>query len=414
MIILGTRNDHPNPGEDACRQWRQIFASLLALAVLIPGTASFGDDLKFIPKLEVRETYNDNIFLDSNNDPTTIDLYTTITPEVKLSDRTERLDTFIKGSLNIIRYRVNNDLDATDQDFNGYLRYRLNERWDMSAEARYTRDSQIDRDIETTGLVLGTAQRERQHYAIQSNYSLTEKTSTNISYTYQKEKFNNPNYVNSISQGAGIGISYDLSSVSMPSSARINLGYNNYTYDYMESNVNSFSGMAGLSSQLSETISISLDAGYQYTLSTFQPEDFTSNLETQSINGFIGQVALIYRGEANSANLSAYNYVEPLSGTAGTTMRTSVRLNLHQRITYKFSAGLSMEYFINNADLGQASINYDQGTWRIQPNLHYDITNDLSCDVTYRYTKLNDHVTKLDSQQNMVYLRLIWQYPIPH
>jgi hypothetical protein len=413
VIIMGFWDDFPDIDENTCRQNRFIYALLFALVLLSNSKALYGGELKFIPKLEFRESYNDNIYLYSSDIPAMTDLYTTITPEVKFSDRTERLDTFIKGSLNIIRYRVENELDATDQDFIGSLRYRLNERWGMSAEARYTRDSQIDRDIETSGLVLGTAQREHQHYAIQSIYSLTEKTSSNINLAYDKYIFNDPDFVDSQAQEAVIGLTYDLSSILTSSSARINLGVN--TYDYTEINVNSYSGLAGISTQLSEAFSISLDAGYQYTLSTFQPEDLTSNEETQVIHSTIGQVALTYRGETSEARLSAYNYVEPISGTAGTTMRSSVRLDLNQRITYKFRAGLSMEYFMNMADQGQqATTNIDEGTWRVQPNLRYDITNDLACEVTYRYVLLNYHGSELDSQQNMVYLRVIWQYPIPH
>jgi hypothetical protein len=180
--------------------------------------------------------------------------------------------------------------------------------------------------------------------------------------------------------------------------------------------VKSYSGMAGISMQLSETISLSLDAGQQYTISTFQPVAFTAyEVKQSTIQGPIGQVALTYKGETADASLSAYHYVRPLSGDSGTTMRSSLRLDLHQKITFKLRGGVSLEYFLNKAKQGQqASTDFDEETWRVQPSLRYNITNDLACEGSYRYTRLNDHVTELDSPQNMVYLRLIWQYPIPH
>jgi hypothetical protein len=138
-------------------------------------------------------------------------------------------------------------------------------------------------------------------------------------------------------------------------------------------------------------------------------------METQTTQSTIGQVALTYKGETTNVSLSAYNDMRPISGTAGTTMRSSIRLDLNQMITRKFRGGLSLEYFMNKADQGkQATENIDEETWRIQPSLRYDFTNDLACECSYRYIHLNDHVAELDSQQNMVYLRLIWQYPIPH
>ena len=329
------------------------------------------------------------------------------------TDRTEKLDTFILGDLNIIRYRTNNELDGVDQDYNGGLHYSISELWDASAEARYTMDSQIDRDIETTGLLLGTTEREHQHYAAGTGYRLTEATSTSIKYAYDRDDFSKSDFVDSVSQEAGLGFTYDLSSISMLTYARINIGYNSYYYT--EVDVNSFSGLAGIGAQFSETLGASIDAGYQYTRSAFQAGAFTPDKDIQTIQGPIGKASLNYRGEMSDASLSVYHFVKPLSGIPGTAMRTSVRLDAHQKITYKFHASLMMEYFLNKADQGQqASEDIDQETWRAQLGLSYDITNDLSCEGAYRYTRLNDHIDGQDSPQNLVYLRVVWQYPIPH
>jgi hypothetical protein len=172
----------------ASRVHRYLRAPLL-LSFLFVGATAFGAELKFIPMVEVRDIYNDNIFFDYNKQVQQSDLYNIISPGVKITDKTERVDASIQSRMNIIRYHENTGLNANDQDHQSRLRYRISERWKMSAEAGYTRDSQIDRDIEVSGLLLGTTQRDYQHYALQTNYTLTEKTTTQVSYAYDKQAF---------------------------------------------------------------------------------------------------------------------------------------------------------------------------------------------------------------------------------
>lgn len=372
---------------------------------------SLGAELKFVPSLDVRDVYNNNLFFES--DDTISDYYTVCSPGIKLTDRTERLDAYLQSRLDWIRHRENGELDATDQDHQGRLRYRTTDRGDYSAEAGYTKDSQIDRDIEVTGLVLGTARREHQHYAMQTTQTLTEKTSVQLSWAYDQETFNDPEFVDSRARKAVLGFGFNLNAIQPLTYARINLVYN--AYDFSETIVKNYAALAGINRQFTENVALSLEAGQNRTRSTFEPEDLPGYTESQTIRGTIGQAALTYTGEKANAGLSAYHDVRPVSGISGTATRSSVRIDLDRRITAKFRGRVSVQYFRNKADQGQqATSDIDKATWWIQPSIRYDITNDLACEGTYRYARQHDYVTDSVSRQNIGYLRFIWQYPIPH
>ena len=151
---------------------RVFFTVLFATMVCLPMPLHCAE-IKLIPQLSIRDQYNDNIFYDSGNDGKVHDLVAIISPSLRLTDRTERLNASLQSTLQRTEYHDQKDLDATDQFHTGSIGYSLTQNMNVSADARYARDSQIDRDFETTGLVFGTATRKREHYGCSADAALS-------------------------------------------------------------------------------------------------------------------------------------------------------------------------------------------------------------------------------------------------
>ena len=385
---------------------------MIALLAL-PSLNLHGAEYKLIPQLSVKEQYNDNIFFDPDNSTKVHDFVTIISPGLGLTDRTERFDASLQSRLDRYQYSDEQDLDATDQFHTGNIRYRLTERLNVSAGAGYTRDSQVDRDIDVTGLVLGTttAVRRRQHYAGSAESILSEKTAGTLSYSYDKDTFDNPSFSDSTTQNMTLTLNHNLDSLLPLTTGRITTGY---TFsDYPQTDITEYSIMAGATKKLTETVEISADIGTQQS----RMRDKSSEIFTERTrsHGTIGRAALTYQGELSTASLSCVRDVHPVSGQMNITNYSSVQLNLDRRFTYKLRGGLSTAYSQNKQEKNEAfSSPLDQNTLTVQPRLSYNFTNDIWAEASYRYARIRDNVNDQRSTQNLYYLTLNWQYPIPH
>lgn len=397
-----------------------MFRLLAAIALSLPlilglGTAHLcAAEIKFTPIIGLRAEYNDNLFFDPTDVEETDDYIATLSPGAKFTDRTERLDALLQTRFDILRYRDNDDLDTIDQDHLGRIRFRLTERMRTSAEAGYIRDSRADRDIETSGTVLGTVRRERQHYACAANYAFTEKTASGLSYTFDQDKFNSPEYIDSTAQNATLALNHDLGALMSMTTGRITMGY--ALYDFTDTRVTNYSYAIGASKEINEALSLSADIGRRHTRSTFETVLWSTPIDEKSNSrGVVGQVTLSYKGERTNGGLTMYHDIRTISGTTGIVKRSSLRLDIGRRFTYKLQGDLTAEYYLNKGNQGQlVREDIDEATLRVQPRLRYAFTNDLALELAYRFTRLKDHAADQDHEQGLYFLRLSWQYPLPH
>jgi hypothetical protein len=383
-----------------------LFSTMVFLPMPLPCA-----EIKLVPQLSIVDQYNDNIFYDSDSDDKVHDLAATISPALSLTDRTERLNASIQSRLQRIEYHEQKDLDSTDQYHSGRIGYRFTQNMGASAEAGYTRDSQIDRDIETTGLVFGTALRRRQHYSCATDSALSEKTSVNTTYSYDKDTFDNPNYTDSTIQSIFLSLAHNLDALVPQTTARITPGYS--LYDYPHTKVTNSSLTIGASKRITEVVDISADVGSQ--LSRTRNELFHFLEQRTKTRGVIGQAVLSYRGELTNSSISYYKDVRSISGEVGIARYSSVRFNLSRRFSYEFTGDFTAEYYMYKQEKQQVSgTPIDETTIRIQPRLIYTLTNDLKLETSYRCAHFKYYESNQRVRQNLYSLSLIWQYPIPH
>ncbi len=396
---------------------------ILITFVLLTDAQAGAAELKFIPMIDVRENYNNNLFFEQTRIQGVHDTITTVSPGARLTDRTETLDAFLQSWFHVLRYRDNDDLDAMDQDHSGRVRYRFTERWSGSVDGRYVKDSRLDKDFEESGTVTGTARRDRTHYGGSTEYSLSEKAACSLSYAYDEDRFNDHEFVDSTIQNADLGFSYDLGSMVQETMFQANVGYALYHYPREDVVENSCS--VGIRKWLNETFSMSGFIGRSLTRSTFEisgwefipdyPYFALVESEVRSKErGTIGQVMFSYKGEYTTADISCYQDIRGLSGSSGTTRRKGAVLNVRRRFTRKLTGSLAVECFQDKAHERQlAASDIDEQNLRIQPGMYYYFNDDLFLHASYRFYRQDDFEDHLKYKQNLCSIRLVWQYPIP-
>jgi hypothetical protein len=377
----------------------RIAVYLLILAAFFFGGPALGDELKLIPSLTVREEYNDNIFLSVSDIKS--DFRSIFSPCIELTDRNERLDASLLVRLNGFLYAENSELDSVDQLYQGRMRFNLSPTTSLASTAGYIIDSQPDREVETTGLVLGLVKRHRQMYSLSGDRALTEKTTASLSYAYEQDDYVSPEFTDLTWHNAQLTLVHDLDRFLRSTSGNLNLGYAHYGFS--SSDVDNFSFSAGMGSALNEKWSVQGSVGGRYTISEFEtlemqfvPPFFLVVVPVKNTThewGWVGQLALSYKGETASGNLAFASNVMPASGqSSGTTIRTSLVADARRRLTYELSAGMAVGYYLNKSNPGA-------------------FNRDMFIEASYQYTKVFQNVSRTEVDRNVVFVLFSIQHP---
>jgi hypothetical protein len=372
------------------------------------------DEFKLTPSLTVKEEYNDNILYSSTNSQK--DLFATISPGLVLRDRTERMNIFLSGRIDQRLYSKYSDLNATDQYYEGTGKYAFTPRFNLSGKVLYSRDSLPDRDFETTGLSLTNVKRKRQNYTFSGDYLLSEKTMATFSYDYINDMYDSLPRSDLEANTFNLGFIRDMNGFLESTKARMNMGYTKYNMPGMK--VDNYEATLGIDRALNEKWNLLLDGGTRYTKSKFNitefvlvPPFFVERKERNSGWGVVGQLALTYKGEKDSGNLSVVHDISPASGYSGSTERTSIAFSVSRRFTYELYGTLSGGYYINKSNAGEFSAQkIDENMMRISPGIRYEFDKDKTVEASYTYNKTKYNVSNTEAQRNIFFIRFRIQH----
>jgi hypothetical protein len=413
---------------------------LWGLAAIILGCSipeARADAWKVVPSIAVQQKYSDNIFFDAEN--TESDFINTLSPALEFSEKTERLTASLKAQLDSLTYFDNSYLNATDQNYRGSLRYAATQKANVFTSAGFRKDSQVDRDLGETGLLQQGGTRKNYTYEAGGDYALSEEMGMRLAFNGLQDKYDDPAEFDLESQGVSFVLSRDLSAFMTATTGRLSGAYNEYdqTNEQVGNffggtlstdstyNVKNYSGSIGAERQWDEKFSLFADVGWRYTDST---QEFTRVYRftgsplvlvdpfTQESNGsgFTGQFGGSYRGETTNANLTLSQEVSAASGTTGATDRTIFRGTVGRRLTEKTRVDVMAEYYINTSvqDEVRLGSNVDENTLRFNPRLGYQFNQDFSLEAAYMFEQVDDQANDSVSERNVVWCRLVYQYPL--
>jgi hypothetical protein len=397
---------------------------------------ALGNELKLAPSVTLKEQYNDNIFFSVNDRKS--DFISILTPGIELSDRSERLDANLLLRLNGILYAQTSGLSAVDQDYQGRLRYMLSPGTRLSTQAGYTLDSQPDREIATTGLVLGAVKRHRQQYSISGERALTERTSAALAYSYEQDDYDNQRFSDLKYHDASLTFTHDLDRLMRATKGSANFDYTHYKSSssttvnvvpglirnlFYDSTVDNFSATIGGSRAFNEVWSVQANVGGRYTVSNFQTSDQLVILQTSYNSapvkqtsrqwGWVGQLALSYKGELTDGSLAFNTDVQPASGqTSGTTVRTGLVADMRRRFTYELSGSMSVGYYLNKSNPGAiAGQAINEETVLVTPGIRYEFDKDTYLEASYQYATVFNNIFRNEAGRNTFFVRFYVQHP---
>lgn len=407
---------------------------ILAVALFFLAVAASGraEPYSITPWVKVKQSYSDNILLSSKNE--TSDAITTVTGGLTLEQNQERLKTKLSGQLEQFCYWDYDDLNALDYSVSGSLKYKLTERLGLNASARYDKDSQWDRDTETTGMVI-SGDRKTADLFLGLDYMLSELSriefSVDLGNTDRQEEYSS-NDTSEDNNTIEVNVTFqrDLSEYFSNTVGLFNLKYLHYageqesyyelgfweqtTFQDYDSDVFQFS--TGFSHNISELYSLFCQVGASYT-KTSENQDYertflgfslprVSGPEYQTNTwGGVLSTGIDYKDEYWSMGVALSQDVRGATGTRGVVQRTSLSGNLNRKLTSDLTLTFKTSVYMNKNER-KSSSDEDTLTYNLQPGVRYRFKNDFFLSGAWRFTSVEDRENDSDKTHNLVYIEL--------
>ncbi|BBO68383.1 hypothetical protein DSCA_23130 [Desulfosarcina alkanivorans] len=404
------------------------------LKLLCPYCA-LGADNQLVTSVAASYEYNDNIRLDDRGE--LADSIYTIAPRLALVREGERLSARADAMAEFYRYGDYDDFDDTDQWYNAEASYQATERWQLGLEGHLSDDNRPDRDIETTGVVLGNIRRKRSNAGASAAYVFSEMTSGGLFVEFNRENYDDDQTSDRRDYHAVLYLNRSLEGGLARTTGRLNLGYSHYEFerDYTltgtdgffdittaisdDSEVDSYSLTAGTETALTERLDLTVDLGGRYARSesdqgvarTYDPPLIVQSPVTSSDSydswGFVGSLTAEYRGERSSCALFFSHDLQPVSGQNSTANRTTVRLSGQMRLLERLRANLAVQWYRNESDQDDPTQDdVDTQTWNLRGGLTWSLTDDFDLTADYVYTVYEDRDGDTTACRNKFLLQL--------
>lgn len=421
-----------------------IWSCFIAATGLFFTSLGFCANYALVPQLVLDGQYNSNLFFEKDDDDPQEDYVATVSPGVLWRRQTEQSTTELFAQGSFVRYREEEDLDKTDQLYRGNINGQATEHLSLGLSGQYHVDHQIDRDIESTGLVLGTAERQRQEYRGTSELMMGERTHLSLSGGYTQDHFEETEFWNHWGADASLALSHrpkNWPNTILQSSltgrryvadrhqsfnAPIADGILTTTVD--ETNTTDTLSLAlGSETRLSERLTLGFSGGARHTLTendsrvNRQIHDgggaadlgTADEVDNETSWGFVGSASLAYRGERNEVSLSVSHDLKPLSGSGETAERTSLTGSWWYQMTTEWRFNAAASAHLNRSDdQREADQDMDTLTFNFAPRVRYAFNRDLYLEGVYRYTELEDREAKTSSRRHLAGLTLSMQHDL--
>ena len=373
----------------------------------LPATydTAYGAEIKLNPSCELKEEFNDNIFLTAGNNKN--DFITTVTPGLGFSRSSEHLNIDLLAGLSWHDYARSAGVATTDYQYTGQLTSKITQRDDLGLNAAYIRSTRPDAITTTTGLPT-TSGRDTYRYAGNVRRLLDETTSAALSYSFNQEKYDDTASQSSRVHSAGLDFSKDLGAVMPRLKGALNTNFSRSLYRFSYNDIYTVS--VGASRSITEQLNLNLSAGGQLIHSTIEAVSQSSSNSWETI----GSASLNYSGEQGFGAFSFAHNFTPASGEVGAVLSTSFGLSLGRTLSDKTTAQCAASYNFNQADKGQyASRGSDVRALNLTADLTYKYSNNFDIGVQYSYYTVNNTLDDLTVSQNRVMVRAVAKYPFP-
>ena len=399
---------------------------LLVFTVSLVPAVLWGGEIKIIPGIAVKETYNDNLDFVRKDHPTLDemdDFITTYTPSLILHRNTERSKIKLNAKVDIEDYHHENDLDDVGQHYGLTYEYILSPLLVIDFKSSFKRDTTLESELEESGVTY--RRTDRESYRIQPGlvWKITEVDSLNFSYNFSKTSYDFYSYSDYTNNDVTITWDHQLSP--RGTTWFFSGGYNITDYDDRkitpyddDYEVTTYSVYSGFNLPLDEKWEVNLWGGIRRTISEYgifsvvmvpalSPPFFAWEREekTEKNWGGIGSLAVKRHFERGLISAEINRNIFP-SGSGGTIERGRIRVNLSYRLTDLLTGRLGGSWTDSQSESDYG--NKDEDYYSVTPSFSYRLGEKLTATLSYTYSekKYNNIKDNNKAYRNLVFLQI--------
>ncbi len=380
-----------------------LWPVIVLFCCLVFSGQSWAEKWYFEPLVSMRLGYNDNTQLSTGDKIETLTSY--ITGDAALGFRTEVSDVSLTASMIDRRFDDHKDLNTNDQ----FLKFKSSVRSGLNLfglDADFERESTRTSEFDFSGYNVSNKRRITKSINPYWDRTLTERTSVRVGAGYTDVEYKD---------AALTGLSdytYESAFVSMQHmlSERTSLqGVVNkslYTSDSTE--FDSTSVQLGLNHMFSETFSVNLLLGPNYTKSKFVT---AGGSESTSDVGRLVDMGFRKEFEVTTVN-GSLNTSESAGGEGKMTRKTNLDLSLRHKLSARTTFNLSGRAQQNESGGGSNDDSADRTYFSVEPKLTWKATPWWTISGSYRYRRSENTASDEGAaESNAVYLTLRYVWP---
>ena len=382
-----------------------VFLSICFCLAFFPAPA-MAADVRLLPYITVHETYDDNVSFSRTHKED--DYFYSFKPGFTLDYGTQWYNIQSEVAINVFRYINDKDLNTENYlcKLNGG--YQVVERWTLSGNLSFLKDTTLDSELEETGIVNVRSDRERYDAGMGLSYQISERFDMGVDYIYASTNYDRPSYVD-----------YDSNTISLSFNRRFNNQLDVFTvrpyYSQTQSDVSKMDNYVlsfGWAHPFSETLRLSAFLGPRYTIieRTLIRTDIRDKDTTW---GGVADINLTRTGETSSAAMG-YNHSLLYDSYGEPINRYRIYLNTNYMVTKRFGIGFSGSlYFTKSEGKYYYSHDKDSQYFQLSPSLSYKITENHLLRIAYSYSHNYDKTAPDDQRydRSRVWIALDFKFP---
>ena len=360
------------------------------------------------PELSVKETYDDNINFTPSDELD--DYITTVSPSLSLGRDTEKLDAELKADADILRYASEDEFDAVDDEYDLILAYVLTQKLLINIDSNFLRDSNIERELEETGLFTLSA-KEEINVLPSFLWWISELNGLRLTSYYKKARYDNPFYLDYELYSGFLEWGHLFSSRQTAFFIHSGYGLADYEYGTMEN----YGLLTGFDFEITENWSLSFRGGVQQMILEADLDELPIevigyinhyNIDTEEDElepiGYVILERSFEKGHSISAEFT--KEIVP-SGESATLDRLKGKIVLEYFFTEHFKGNLQGAWFSSESLIKYLPL--DKETYTGTLWFQYQFREATSVKLSYRYSTYTDFERDNDATKNLVFIEFI-------
>jgi hypothetical protein len=379
-----------------------LFCLLMPVTVCSPAS---GAEVKLVPSCEIKEEFNDNIYLTSTGRQS--DFIRSLIPGIAFLRATERHRLELSTGLTWHNYTRTADIKTMDYQYNARLASRLTPLDDIGLSAAFVRDTRPDSVNSATGLPANNGQDHYQ-YSAQLGRQVSTASSAALEYSYIQDTYDYVSSQDSHVHNAALSLSQDLGSVSPMLKGTVSTNFNRAIYQ--NSNNDYYSLNAAVRKKITDKATLNLALGGKYIHSTVV-KDSTGKNDSWSA---IGSVSYNYAGEKSFGSVALTHDYPAATGNVQVIRVTSLGVTLGRKPGEKSTLQGAASYVINQslARNGEfATKGSDDRVINVKADYAYKISKFFDVGIQYAYYRVLYGNVDARVSQNTAIVRILGKYP---